>query len=121
MVKKSKNKVSETELITGIRTTKVTESSNDIHDDDNDDHKETDTLLPAKPLVLSPEERKLLHSTLSDDFFAIIDDVKYFAPISAILFALLGLYLALDPFTIYPKRPVPMSHEEYVSLKNIFS
>ena len=27
----------------------------------------------------------------------------------------IGIYLALDPFTIYPTRPTPMSHDEFVS------
>ena len=76
---------------------------------------ESDSLLPSHPLVLTKEEKRLLSSNLEDDLFEVLKDVKYFAPLCAILFSFIGIYLALDPFTIYPTRPTPMSHDEFVS------
>lgn len=99
------------------------ENDYDYEEEEEESDSETKTLLPpqssslnSNPFNLEPHEKELLRSSLQDDFFAIFTEVKFLAPLFAFLFALIGIYLALDPFTDHPKRPIPMTQEEFVSL-----
>lgn len=108
----------ETELISRKEEKKEENKENKEEENENEENEnegENESLLPLKPLILTIEEKKLLNSTLEDDLYEVLKDVKYFAPLSAILFSLIGIYFALDPFTAYPKRPTPMTHDEFVS------
>jgi hypothetical protein len=112
--------IRETELVSSGRSeplTPITPTDVDPLDEneDNEENDETETLLPSQPVVLLPEERKLLQSSLSDDLFAVFYDMRFIAPFTALLFGLIGAYLVIDPFAKIPARPSPMSHAEYVS------
>jgi hypothetical protein len=110
----------ETELTSGRNTSKRKENAQTIHE--GEDHEEddlnlneTDTLLPAKSLLLLPEEKKLLTSNFVDDVYAVFYDVKFYAPLSALLFGVIGILIVLNPLASSPQRPNPMSQSEYVS------
>jgi hypothetical protein len=100
-------KMKETEL--------VSTRGDPLDESDDNDNDETETLLPSQPIVLLPEERKLLQSSVSDDLLTVFHDVRFIAPFTAILFGLIGAYLVIDPFAKIATRPSPMSHTEYVS------
>jgi hypothetical protein len=107
-INKNKNgKMKETEL--------VSTRGDPLDESDDNDNDETETLLPSQPIVLLPEERKLLQSSVSDDLLTVFHDVRFIAPFTAILFGLIGAYLVIDPFAKIATRPSPMSHTEYVS------
>jgi hypothetical protein len=108
----------ETELTSGRNSSKRKGKVQEQEGENEEDElnlNETDTLLPSKSLLLLPEEKKLLTSSLVDDIYAVFYDVKFFAPLSALLFGVLGILIVLDPFTSSPQRPNPMSQTEYVS------
>jgi hypothetical protein len=82
---------------------------------EEEDSEEIVPLLQSKSsLTLLPNEEKILKSTLLDDILSAFSDTIFIAPIAAIIFALLGIYIALDPFNPTPKRQTPISLDELV-------
>ena len=109
----------ETELTSGKNSSQSkrrvpTKEDQESEENEQNSH-ETDTLLPTKSLLLLPEEKSLLTSNLVDDVVAVFYDVKFYAPLSALLFGIIGIFIVLNPFTSSPQRPNPMSPSEYVN------
>lgn len=80
----------------------------------DDDSNETDTLLPNNS-DLTDDELRLLKSTGFEDLCGAALDAKIWAPIGAILFALIGVYLAIDPFGDYKLPNKPLTPDQFVS------
>lgn len=108
----------ETELTSGTNSSQSKRGNSSQEEQESEENEqnshETDTLLPTKSLLLLPEEKILLTSNLVDDVVAVIYDVKFYAPLSALLFGIIGIFIVLNPFTSSPQRPNPMSPSEYV-------
>lgn len=86
----------------------------DINPWDDTNSLETDTLLPPSN-ELSENDLKILKSSPFEDFCGATADAKALAPLSAVLFALIGIYIALDPFGNHVRQAKPMTADEFVS------
>jgi hypothetical protein len=79
----------------------------------DEDSNETDSLIPTSS-ELTEDELHLLKSSGFQDLCGAVLDARIWAPIGAVLFALIGVYIAIDPFGDYKLPDKPMSSDQFV-------